>query len=217
MKTSLLTAIAAAALAAGSASAATSITFGGYQTSLNAGEILVTNFDNPVSTANGYGLSATGSFLTGSSGNGAAPAFNATDRDPTQYLSLEGGQSETLTTPDIKSISFYIGSLDSYNSIAFTHVGGGVEAFSGSDIAALAVPTGVANGDQQSGNSNGRYTFTFDTAITGVTLGSTGNSFELSDIGAPGVPEPATWAIMLMGFGGMGAALRSRRKAALTA
>jgi hypothetical protein len=30
-----------------------------------------------------------------------------------------------------------------------------------------------------------------------------------------GVPEPATWAMMLVGFGGMGALLRSRRRAAL--
>jgi hypothetical protein len=29
------------------------------------------------------------------------------------------------------------------------------------------------------------------------------------------VPEPATWAIMLVGFGGLGAAIRGRRKAAV--
>jgi hypothetical protein len=28
-------------------------------------------------------------------------------------------------------------------------------------------------------------------------------------------PEPAAWAVMLLGFGGMGAAMRSRRKLAL--
>jgi hypothetical protein len=27
-----------------------------------------------------------------------------------------------------------------------------------------------------------------------------------------GVPEPATWAMMLVGFGGLGLAMRSRRK-----
>ena len=31
----------------------------------------------------------------------------------------------------------------------------------------------------------------------------------------PPTPEPATWAMMLVGFGGMGAAIRSRRKLAL--
>ena len=34
------------------------------------------------------------------------------------------------------------------------------------------------------------------------------------DVGVQAVPEPATWAIMLMGFGGLGAAMRSRRRAA---
>ena len=33
--------------------------------------------------------------------------------------------------------------------------------------------------------------------------------------GGGGVPEPATWAMMLLGFGGMGAILRRRRQAAL--
>ncbi|HEX4184075.1 MAG TPA: PEPxxWA-CTERM sorting domain-containing protein, partial [Caulobacteraceae bacterium] len=34
---------------------------------------------------------------------------------------------------------------------------------------------------------------------------------------AGGVPEPATWAVMMVGFGGMGAAMRSRRRQAATA
>jgi hypothetical protein len=210
MKTLLLAA--AAALVAGSANAGASITFGSYQTALNAGENLVTDFDGGATAAGGFALNGDGSFLTGSSGNGAAPAFSATTADPTQYLSLEGGQSETLSTPDIKEISFYIGSLDSYNSLTFSLLGGGTESYSGSQIAALAVPTGVADGNQQSGNSNGRYTFTFDTAITGVTLASNQNAFEISNIGAAGVPEPSTWAVMLMGFGAVGATLRGARR-----
>jgi hypothetical protein len=35
---------------------------------------------------------------------------------------------------------------------------------------------------------------------------------ETFDITSGGVPEPTTWALMLIGFGGMGAALRSRRR-----
>jgi hypothetical protein len=54
---------------------------------------------------------------------------------------------------------------------------------------------------------NGKQIF-FTTDING-TNGNTGN------VGATltgGVPEPATWAMMLVGFGGMGALLRQRRR-----
>jgi hypothetical protein len=34
----------------------------------------------------------------------------------------------------------------------------------------------------------------------------------LSDPSVPGVPEPATWAMMLVGFGGIGMAMRRRRR-----
>jgi hypothetical protein len=38
---------------------------------------------------------------------------------------------------------------------------------------------------------------------------------DLFDTGSPGVPEPASWALMLLGFAGVGAALRRSRKAEL--
>ena len=42
-----------------------------------------------------------------------------------------------------------------------------------------------------------------------------GNDFGLDDIRLTGgVPEPASWALMVLGFGGLGAALRSRRRGA---
>jgi hypothetical protein len=47
-----------------------------------------------------------------------------------------------------------------------------------------------------------------------------GSSAEFSIDPAPtvnGVPEPATWAVMLVGFGGVGAAMRARRKHAAKA
>ena len=47
----------------------------------------------------------------------------------------------------------------------------------------------------------------------GLTVGIGG----IAITGGGGIPEPATWALMLAGMGGVGAALRARRKAALAA
>ncbi len=44
-----------------------------------------------------------------------------------------------------------------------------------------------------------------------VTFSSGQNSFEFDNIAA-GVPEPATWALMILGFGAVGATIRSQRR-----
>jgi hypothetical protein len=65
---------------------------------------------------------------------------------------------------------------------------------------------------------NGTNTILF--SYNGAPQGLGDEGWGLQDItvtgAARGVPEPTTWAMMLMGFGGLGAALR-RRKAYLTA
>jgi hypothetical protein len=54
--------------------------------------------------------------------------------------------------------------------------------------------------------------------VTQVVFSSSGNSFELDNIAvASAVPEPATWAMMIVGFGVAGGALRRRRLAPLFA
>ena len=45
------------------------------------------------------------------------------------------------------------------------------------------------------------------------TCDATANSAAIREIGRPPVPEPATWALMLVGFGGIGMAMRRGRKA----
>ncbi len=57
-------------------------------------------------------------------------------------------------------------------------------------------------------------TFTWSTA--GISVGNSPNAPAISHVEyfgaslAPGVPEPATWGLMIVGLGGMGAVLRRR-------
>jgi hypothetical protein len=56
-----------------------------------------------------------------------------------------------------------------------------------------------------------------ETAAYDVHNGTVGGTLAYIDVGKPGVPEPASWALMLLGFGGLGAVLRRRRQLAMTA
>jgi len=49
--------------------------------------------------------------------------------------------------------------------------------------------------------------------ITGTTFGDASYSGTLSFGATPAVPEPATWALMLMGFGAVGFSMRRKRSA----
>ena len=56
--------------------------------------------------------------------------------------------------------------------------------------------------------------FSSDTPFTSLTVTGVPNAIDVTNFttGAPGaVPEPAIWALMLMGMGGVGAMLRQRR------
>ena len=66
------------------------------------------------------------------------------------------------------------------------------------------------------GPASFRFDFSYlDTDVTSYGGPSTNTlNFRIRDAGA--VPEPASWALMLAGFGAVGGAMRSRRKAAVT-
>jgi hypothetical protein len=220
---SLLLGVAAASALTicGAANAATTIGFQSYQVDPNAGEVIVTDFETPtepgllsqvIFNMSGYALSGDAALLTGSSMTSAAPAMTPTTRDPTQYLSIANGESADLTTPLLSTISFYVGSLDGFNGLTFIHQDGSTETFMGSAIDSL-LTTVDANGNQVAADSNGRLSFTFTDPISEVQFTSASNSFEISNIATTMIdlPEPAGWAMMLLGFGGVGALLRQRR------
>ena len=83
----------------------------------------------------------------------------------------------------------------------------------------------ISGGDSSSGNYSmtfnaptvaGSYfiggTTSLDYQFNTVSGGANGDGFVNYQINVAGVPEPATWAMMLVGFGGLGAVLRNRRR-----
>jgi hypothetical protein len=68
-------------------------------------------------------------------------------------------------------------------------------------------------GDAGSGLGNYTVLYLFDFGTTGASSINVGaNGFSNSVIVPPPVPEPGTWAMMLLGFGGIGMAMRRRRR-----
>jgi hypothetical protein len=196
-----------AALLATTAANAVIVTgaFGAPDPGPGPGQTIVVDFDNP--NAAGYVWTA-GTIATSiaSSAAAAAPA-----QDATRYgyvSSALANNFATLSTPDLNSISFYWGSIDSYNSVEVLGAGGVVIH----TINGATLPP--ANGNRTSSNTNRRIFITAapSEVITGLKFRSTGVAFEFDDIAAAAVPEPQSWALLIAGFGLVGAAARRQRR-----
>jgi len=182
--------------------------------------VTVTNFGSdtpgsaPASTAPGYSWAGGGTGLVFdpalSGSNGAEPA-ELGGPDTGNYLSVEGGASETLDiAPGIRYLTMYIGSIDAYNTLSFDVTGDpNPVVLTGANFATYS---GGDDGNQSAGDTNGLFTFLFNAPVTSVTFSSTQNSFEIASIGAAPTPEPASWALLIFGVGLAGGMLRLVRK-----
>lgn len=187
---------------AGAANAATFVFLPGQGDILPA-EAVLYSFNDPADD----GL-VTGSkflFLTNTSSQGALPAAG----DGSRYLSVLGGGTASIAFGGAGASGFSIdmGSLDGYNTLTLSFVGGDTQVFTGNQL--VANP----NGNQQSPNTNGRFRFTAENGerIAGVSFASNQNSFEVDRLAVAAVPEPATWAMLIGGFGFVGAMSRRRQ------
>jgi hypothetical protein len=206
MRTNVVVAALAAAFLSSVAHAAVSFTSSPGAPDLGpaSGETIVVDFDTPA--AAGYSWSGGLAVKLGTlAGNWATPAL-----DTTQYgvvSSAFSPNTATLTTPGLKSISFYWGSVDDYNSLdVLDSVGNVLLTITGSHLP-------VQGGDQFIPSTNRRVFIAWDgngAAIGGLKFTSTGVAFEFDDFAAAGVPEPATWGMMILGFGMVGLAARRR-------
>ena len=114
-----------------------------------------------------------------------------------------------LTPGDVYSFSYFDDQRSGYGVNAYT------VSFAGSTIASFSPEavgwTARTTSTFTALGSSGTLTFAApllccdnDAGIDDITLSGSGD-------GDGGVPEPASWALMLLGFGGLGAVTRSRR------
>jgi hypothetical protein len=203
MRYQLLGAIAALALA-GSAQATVFFTFDPGAASPSTGYTVIKTFDDLSGVTVNFGTVIVQSV---NNGNGAPPA----NSNPlgTSYLSVLGGGSATINFGPTLGFQFDWGSIDSYNTLTvYTNFGSGV-VIPGTNF------VNPANGNQISPGTNGLFTvFSDDPSeqFTGIKLESGTNSFEIDNLAiqSGAVPEPATWAMLIAGFGLVGVAMRRR-------
>jgi hypothetical protein len=135
---------------------------------------------------------------------GTTPGQNATPfGDTTQYASVG-----TLVTPATSTlllsgsnnyVGLYWGSVDAYNSLTITDASGD-HVVSSATFGSVLTP---AIGDQGPGGSLYINIFT-DSAITKLTFFSNQKAFEFDNLTVAAVPEASTWAMMILGFLGLG-------------
>jgi hypothetical protein len=109
----------------------------------------------------------------------------------------------------LTGFSLYWGSVDNYNFVDFLRADNSVVAtFGGAQLPRF-------DGNQTLGTTNPRVTFLISGLheVTKVRLRSTSNAFEYDTFAVTtgSVPEPASWAMLITGFGLTGAMLRRRR------
>ena len=111
---------------------------------------------------------------------------------------LKVGQSVTIDELDVVANNLLASGL--FKNLSYNIKGT-------TDKAVLTPPVGVTSG-------------THTIFIRGTLAGDIGSYGGTLNVAAPGVPEPATWAMMILGFGMVGVGMRLSRKAkeaALTA
>jgi hypothetical protein len=181
---------------------ATAANAGTISVSLGSGPNLYAFNNDPLDSTAGttetlYGLASysttpgtnTGSFVTDTSSSGL---YLQPAGDAGKYIFAAGGGSVAVTwTNTVYSFDIYWGSPDTYNTLTLSNG----DSIGGSAVLAL---TGTPSGS----NSGTSWIQVSDTAgFNGFTASSSQNAFEF-DLAA--IPEASTWAMMLLGFAGLG-------------
>jgi hypothetical protein len=195
--------LAAIATLAISGSANAAVTIAGFtagQLVVPPTEHLADSFDGAVAAGFSVDLGSVGQIVSGT----LADNYQTPTGDSSQYLAVMRDPTAvaTLFVPaSTTDLSFYIGSIDTYNTVLFYNTSNVlVSTITGTQLQAAAA-----------GAQDGRFFFDLTGQNIGsVAFNSTQNAFEIDNIAA-NVPEPGVWAMMMLGLGGLGYALRRRR------
>ncbi|WP_375401948.1 PEPxxWA-CTERM sorting domain-containing protein [uncultured Sphingomonas sp.] len=151
--------------------------------------------------------------------SGDVPIFSGTvpgestnpDGGGDKYLAIQNGSfTVNFGSAGVQFLSFIFGSLDSYNTLTLSFANGTSSTFAGTQI------IGQSGVGPFNSNVNGRVSFDLggQSSITRAAFGSMQQgfvAFEIDELAAA-VPEPATWALMILGFGLIGSQLRATRR-----
>ncbi len=208
-RTASIAALSLVACLAAAAPAAATVTMTSIAAAPDAGplpgERLVVTFDAP--NAAGYTWVVEPLSRIGSLAGTAAAPTGVTGRFGYVTTARGGVASATLLTPALRSLSLHWGSIDGHNRVEILGDGMTVLGSFGGNLFQ------GASGSWTDGLSNRRVQFIADalTPIRGVRFAAQGVAFEFDSIAANAVPEPASWAMLITGFGLAGAAMRRRR------
>ena len=194
--------IATALAAVAAAPAAATVTISSVDGASPYGVPATFQFDGPTAAYSGtiYNNSVSGVRAQPAGSTGGYAAVGPANAESSAILDLSA-------FGEINSITFLWGSVDSFNLLEVLGTGFSVD---GGDPG-----ISPATGNQTAPNSNRLVTLTFTgadrTNVTSLRFSATGNAFEFDNVNVAAVPEAATWAMMLAGFGLIGATMRSRR------
>lgn len=136
------------------------------------------------------------------------------------FILLKFNTAVDLTSMYLSVFNIGVGGPDSdatvfYRQGATAPVNNGLSASYFSQFTSIDVPGNGTSGTRVVGSGP---TFA-DTWLVSAAVNGDNDGFKLKSITVetPGVPEPSTWAMMILGFSAMGAALRARRRVASAA
>lgn len=198
-----------------------------FVVTLTAGPMDPQYFEPEAAGQNGFTLegitwtlgSGTAHTDKGTTTSDAAPlGMGSSTTTGTTYMGVQANSSEVATwaTPQT-SLTLYWGSIDgdvagtpSAGNINQVSIQVGTEVLTGKQLIGMGSPSVLGEGEQGLPADNQLVRITGLEPFTTVTFSTSGNAFEFS---VAAIPEPSTWAMMVLGFAGLGyAAFRRNSK-----